>query len=650
MNRVAARNTQSTDASKVEVGKALPQQGRELQSAQGGHSAGGGFNLTQVPVRPAMQTGVQIQCCAKDGEDCSCPKCRKAAKRDAKGAGNGEEDGVTSDVDAQQSEVPAAEASQADTAASQTDTETSQEQAAEPEAAPAGGLIVEDSVEEVKEGQMKKTPFLQQLREAICNAIGPVLAKKGQTTEGCPYLNYWFDSYQNKSATDIEQTLKRYAPDTANAKTASEYISIVVQRALQAAEKWASTGAVPDDLPTALPAAASSPGEGDAGSEGAGQEGAVQAKAKSGGVRGADDPRAIRQELGEGHQLPSDVRGRMESAFGADFSHVRTHTDGKASDVSSRVNARAFTVGNHMAFGNGEYKPGTMLGDALIAHELAHTIQQSGAGAAVDKMEMGSSGYEALEADADHAAAGAVGLLWKGNEGGMRGMGQKALSRLRSGLTLQRCCTETRPLPTVTLTELKPPAPLECGGMEWPVRFGLSGAKKDTEGWIVQRIDEDFDVKDCDGTKIDVLSHTQGLVNKKFSVTGKDGVQNVVTGPTDPKWYPFTEAWSVKGGKVFKGSTSTPHDKDTYRVPPFGPNTKGSVAITGSVDYFDCADLPSGFDTGKEPSVSLPIARPPSVPTSAGSGAKAHNLKVEWNCCPGAKPEERMTKVVSKDP
>ncbi len=61
------------------------------------------------------------------------------------------------------------------------------------------------------------------------------------------------------------------------------------------------------------------------------------------------------------------------------------HTDSNASSVSNRVNARAFTVGNHVAFGGGEYKPGTLAGDALIAHELAHTVQQQGAEGSVSK-------------------------------------------------------------------------------------------------------------------------------------------------------------------------------------------------------------------------------------------------------------------------
>jgi hypothetical protein len=311
-----------------------------------------------------------------------------------------------------------------------------EEQSAEPEAASkeqaSGSLIVEDSVTDLSEGQMKKTEFLQKLRSSICGTIGPVLATVGQTTDDCPYLNYWLDLYQEKDAAHIEQTARKYAPDVSSAKNAEEYISIITQRALRAAEIWSKTGkitGVPDGVPTTLP------GEEDNKTP----AGAVQAKAKHGGVRKTDDPGAMQKELGDGQPLSPDVRSRMESAFNTSFSQVRTHTDATASNLSNDVNARAFTVGSHMAFGNGEYRPGTLFGDALIAHELAHTLQQRGSGESVNKMEMGGREYDALEQDADEASFEAVKGLWKhakndkGNQKGNIGINR------RPGLQIQRC-------------------------------------------------------------------------------------------------------------------------------------------------------------------------------------------------------------------
>ncbi|MCB9795352.1 MAG: DUF4157 domain-containing protein [Alphaproteobacteria bacterium] len=67
----------------------------------------------------------------------------------------------------------------------------------------------------------------------------------------------------------------------------------------------------------------------------------------------------------------------MEPRFGADFSQVRVHTDDRAARLNRQLSARAFTYGNHVFFGGGEYQPQTAGGMRLIAHELTHTLQQT---------------------------------------------------------------------------------------------------------------------------------------------------------------------------------------------------------------------------------------------------------------------------------
>jgi hypothetical protein len=66
----------------------------------------------------------------------------------------------------------------------------------------------------------------------------------------------------------------------------------------------------------------------------------------------------------------------MEPRFGHDFSQVRVHTDERASVSAEAVSARAFTVGSHVVFGKDQYAPHTERGNHLLAHELAHVIQQ----------------------------------------------------------------------------------------------------------------------------------------------------------------------------------------------------------------------------------------------------------------------------------
>jgi hypothetical protein len=77
-----------------------------------------------------------------------------------------------------------------------------------------------------------------------------------------------------------------------------------------------------------------------------------------------------------GQPLDVGTQVFMESRFGHDFSRVRVHRYARAAQSADAVNARAYVVGNDIVFGQGEYAPGTAQGRLLIAHELAHVVQQ----------------------------------------------------------------------------------------------------------------------------------------------------------------------------------------------------------------------------------------------------------------------------------
>ena len=81
-----------------------------------------------------------------------------------------------------------------------------------------------------------------------------------------------------------------------------------------------------------------------------------------------------------GSPLPSSERNFFESRMGYDLGAVRIHDDKAAAQASQAINAKAFTVGGDIAFGNGAYQPGTAGGRKLLAHELAHVVQQGAAG------------------------------------------------------------------------------------------------------------------------------------------------------------------------------------------------------------------------------------------------------------------------------
>jgi len=77
-----------------------------------------------------------------------------------------------------------------------------------------------------------------------------------------------------------------------------------------------------------------------------------------------------------GHPLDSRTRAFMEPRLGHDFSQVRVHTDAKAAESARAVNALAYTVGRDVVFGAHQYRPEINIGHQLLAHELAHVVQQ----------------------------------------------------------------------------------------------------------------------------------------------------------------------------------------------------------------------------------------------------------------------------------
>ncbi len=81
---------------------------------------------------------------------------------------------------------------------------------------------------------------------------------------------------------------------------------------------------------------------------------------------------------GGGRPLSESTREYFEPRFGRRFEHVRVHADSSAAGPARSLNARAFTLGDHVVFGAGEYFPQSNDGKHLLAHELTHVIQQAG--------------------------------------------------------------------------------------------------------------------------------------------------------------------------------------------------------------------------------------------------------------------------------
>jgi Domain of unknown function (DUF4157) len=294
-------------------------------------------------------------------------------------------------------------------------------------------LIVEDG-EDPGPGQMTKSDFLARLREAVCHTAEEALAGTMWSTAGCPWIEHWFDYYGDRDSGQVERAIRRYVPESAAVASADDYIPLIAARVRRGIETWSSTGEVPDvpqEFTAPVEAAVPAPP-------------AVNLKAQASGepVPGAS-PSAVRSELGPGVPLDSVVRTRVGAAVSQDLSRVRVHADFTGSSVSQRLNARAFAVGEHIAFAAGEYRPGTMAGDALIAHELAHVAQQKDSPATASQR----ASTPELEGEADSAAAATVAGMW-----GLRNVARNAGPRLRSGLQLHRCnhCPGTKTSATTT--------------------------------------------------------------------------------------------------------------------------------------------------------------------------------------------------------
>jgi hypothetical protein len=324
---------------------------------------------------------------------------------------------------------------------------------------PLPTLIVEDETETVDSGQIRKSEFLDLLRPAVCAAVDEGLAGTGRNSDGCPHVEYWFGFLAEKSARYVERGIRRFAPEVSGAGSAAELIPAIADRVRQSSETWARTGVVegvPGEFVAAVAAGelpalngeeqlgGDSPVEGPsstaaAGTEAGGADGGTSSPERQNGRGHHDDPNGVRERLGDGRPLTGSVRARMESAFGMGFGDVRVHDDSVGSQLSDGFQARAFTVGEHVAFGAGEYRPGTLVGDALIAHELAHVVQQRRGAPSSQPSRQHPGADSAFEADADRSAAGAVAAMWQGAKAGMSNVGRNVMPRLTSGLSLQRC-------------------------------------------------------------------------------------------------------------------------------------------------------------------------------------------------------------------
>nr|WP_321169454.1 DUF4157 domain-containing protein [Halohasta salina] len=130
------------------------------------------------------------------------------------------------------------------------------------------------------------------------------------------------------------------------------------------------------------------------------------AEMESAGETGVPD--AVREVISSsGRSLDASIQRAMEDRMGDSLGDVRIHTGPQAAAACESINARAFTVGNHVAFNAGEYDPESTEGQHVLAHELAHVRQQTQGAVSMlpqEDMELEVDPDPALEREAEETA------------------------------------------------------------------------------------------------------------------------------------------------------------------------------------------------------------------------------------------------------
>jgi hypothetical protein len=468
------------------------------------------------------------------------------------------------------------------------------------------GIVVDDGAA-AGHGQVRRAEFMDRLEARLLEVCGEELAAAGRTVDDCPYLRSWLAYYRERSAVHLERAIRRYAHPEAG--DAAGLVEAVVSRARMSVRLWRVTGVVPP-FPTGVP---------EVGIPAAGET--VRPMSVGGGTVGpAADPIAVRGRLGEGRPLEGGVRSRMERGFGRSFAGVRIHTDASAARLSRELSARAFTVGSDVAFGAGEFHPGTLIGDALLAHELAHVRQQAPAPPLMDVP--GVEGPSALmEADADHQAAAVVARLW--HEATAGATPSLPATQRYTGLHLLRCSSSNEErqerdvvAPGISTPDPPRPAPDPRERMKEHLRVVLVDREINPQEWrsVHERSTElgltDSDLRsilsfefDVEGTAVDLAALIGTSSNPTIRELARGYTARVPEGTTmlDPDPLPRLIAQIMVDARLDRPeldalrSFSWSYAADAFHLALIGAGisqaTAGTLAAFSSFGYSDFQHL-----------------------------------------------------------
>jgi len=171
--------------------------------------------------------------------------------------------------------------------------------------------------------------------------------------------------------------------------------------------------------------------------------------------------------------------------------------------------------------------------------------------------------------------------------------------------------TPTATQPTLQKSTVSGPTTVNNGGYTWSARWSLQNANNTTNGWIVQRLLVRQNVMDAGSA----------------AVTPGQGIY----GGFPASWTPYWEGWQVRGGNIFVGKTTAPHNADTYSQGPVGEQTQGTTEELGQADFYPGITTPESWPVSNAaPAYALPMTR--SDPgLTGGTGELDHNLTATWN-------------------
>jgi len=205
----------------------------------------------------------------------------------------------------------------------------------------------------------------------------------------------------------------------------------------------------------------------------------------------------IEEQQGSGRPLDQQTRDEMEPSFGQDFSDVRVHTGSEADALNQDVQARAFTTGKDIFFREGTYAPGSSEGKELLAHELTHVVQQSGASAAASGPAQVTSPNDATEVEAAKVAEAVIHQGEVGRQEEEEEPMQMARQAVEEEEEVMAARQETRGSPIQLTSEIQRQEPISTGlaaAVAWTsigsAGFSMAAAGLTNEGDISYSFDE----------------------------------------------------------------------------------------------------------------------------------------------------------------